>query len=344
LIDPQRGLSYDDVLIVPKCSAIKSRKDVDTSVQLTKKIKLKVPIISANMDTITEHAMAIAMAEVGGLGIIHRFLSIEDEAGEVLKVKKAGHKVGAAIGVGEGWRQRARALVMCGVDLLVIDVAHGHHESVLDVIKGLKDKYPDTPIMAGNVVTMTASADLHQAGAEVIKVGVGPGSMCTTRLVTGVGVPQLTAIEMCSGWGDKIKIVADGGIKYPGDITKAIAAGAHAVMVGSLFAGTSETPGDLRFLEGAPVKEYRGMASDRAHQVRQLKENASLSKRTAEGVSTVVPFKGSVKDVMSDLEGGLRSGMSYCNASNIQSLRNNVQFIRVTSAGLEESRNRDLRT
>ncbi len=470
------GFSYDDVLIVPKFSSVKSRKDVSTQAWLTKKISLKIPIVSANMDTVTESEMAIAMAQLGGIGIIHRFNTLLQQADEVRKVKRyrnamienpliinlnsslkdareimekhavtsllvvdAQNKltgiltsrdiwfkpadsslirdlmtkkeklvvgkvgisiedakkklleykieklpivnedwtiaglftgkdiykktkfpdssldekgrllVGAAIGVKSDSVERAEVLIKAGADVLVIDIAHGHSSLAIETLKKVKAKFPGTEIIAGNVATSEGARDLIEAGADSIKVGVGPGSICITRVVTGCGYPQLSAVMNCSKEANKfgIPIIADGGIKQSGDITKAIAGGASTVMLGSLLAGTDESPGIPLIKNGKKFKVVRGMASYGAKFGREAKENnkdtfESLVDFVPEGVEANVPYRGSISEVLAQMIGGLRSGMSYCGAKTIEEMHEKSEFIRITSAGLKESHAHDV--
>lgn len=473
-----KGLTYDDVLLRPKYSEITSRKSVDTSTYLTTGIKLHIPIISSNMDSVTESRMAIAMAKLGGIGIIHRFLSIENQVEEVKKVKRnenfkidnpitiqinqnakdaldlmkvngisgllvvnkqgrlAGiltnrdihfvtdmnkpvreimtkkvitsspgitikkainildkHKieklplvdknnivkglitridivkkklnpnatqdekgrlrVGAAVGVKDESIERARELVKAGVDVLVIDIAHGHSKLVIDMLKKLKKNHPEVPIVAGNVATAEGVRDLIKAGADAIKVGIGPGSICTTRIVTGFGVPQLSAILETSVAAKryKVPIIADGGVRQPGDLVKALAAGASTVMLGSTLAGTDESPGLIVNKNGMRFKVSRGMASLGANltQQRTLQDNniKDLQKQSEEvvpeGVEAMVYYKGGTKDVLHQFTGGLRSGLSYCGARNIKQLQKNAEFIQITQASLQESSSHDVK-
>ncbi len=470
------GLSYDDVLLVPKLSPIKSRRDISTETRLTKNIKLKIPIVSANMDTVTEADMAIAMAQVGGIGIIHRFNSIEQQVEEVKKVKRfrnqfiehpltinvnsilsdarkimdkhditgllviddknklvgiltsrdiwfrppedtpvsklmtkkekliiankgitpekakevlMEHKieklpiinedwtiaglitskdlykktkfpdstvdskdrlmVGAAIGVKSDSLERAEALIKADCDVIVIDIAHGHSDLAIETLKKVKKKFPNVEIIAGNVATAEATKDLIEAGADCIKVGVGPGSICTTRIVTGSGYPQLSAVINCAKEADKhnIPLIADGGIKQSGDITKAIAAGASTIMLGSLLAGTDESPGIPLIKNGKKFKVVRGMASYGAKFGREAKENnsdsfESLVDFVPEGVEANVSYRGSVSEVLHQLVGGLRSGMSYCGSKTIEQMRGKCEFVQITSSGLRESHAHDV--
>ncbi len=463
------GLSFDDVLLKPARSAVISRKDVDLSCRISPNIALKTPIISANMDVVTESPMAIAMARAGGMGVIHRFLTIKAQTEEVLRVKRAEnytvekpfvvrasttlkgakremakhdihsfmvvdegrkllglltkrdfifesdetktvsalmtprkklivglpdtsfaqaeaifrkHKVeklplvdknnklrglitardllhrkntlaardkkgrllvGAAVGVKDDYLERARALVASGADLLVVDIAHGHLEICLKAVSHLKASLPTIDIVAGNVATEGGARDLARAGADAVKVGVGPGSICKTRIVTGAGVPQLTAIIDSRQGAGMVPIIADGGVRNAGDIVKGLAAGAQAVMIGSLFAGTDESPGEIVMWNGRRSKLYRGMASLAAH-VERVKESGSnnngevIADFVSEGADQVtVPYRGSVVEVISQLIGGIRSGMSYCGASTLGELRKKAEFIKMSPAGLRES-------
>lgn len=470
--DIPEGLTYDDVLLVPKRSSINSRKEVDLSVKLAGNITLKLPIVSAPMDTVTESKMAIALARMGALGIIHRFNSIETQVQEVSKVKRVEnyflenpfslspkatlkelldesaklnhssflvtdenntllgiiskrdygfetdmaktvqelmtpfekliyvkdfvgleeakqffktHKieklpiidennkvkglitakdvvqnynqkavrdgrgrllVGAALGVKSDFLDRAKALVTAGVDVLVLDIAHGHLEKCLETIKILKKEFPEIPLIVGNIATEQGAKDLREAGADVIKVGVGPGAACTTRIVTGFGMPQLTAImEAVKGAGD-IPVIADGGAKSSGDLVKALAAGATAVMIGNMLAGSDETPGKLVMWNGRKVKQYRGMASFAAYDDKQGGiDQKDVEDFTAEGVDQgFVASKGPVKDLLKQWEGGMRSGFSYGGAHNIAEFWENAEFIKMSAAGAKESGAHDITT
>jgi IMP dehydrogenase len=475
---PPLALTYDDVLLVPCRSAVASRRDVDTSTRLTRQLRLNIPIVAANMDTVTEARMARAMAREGGIGVIHRFMPIEQEAAEVQRVKRpeeaiggrqlhtisphrkvgdaitlmgrhnvnsllvvgegdrllgiitsrdvlfaedtsqpidrvmtggeqlvtapvgtrleearrilhehrleklplvdnTGHLrglitardvlrltehpnaardaqgrllVGAAIGAVGDYMARAEALVAADVDILVVDIAHGHSEHALRATREVKDAFPSVQLISGNVATAEGVRDLTEAGADAIKVGVGPGAACSTRLVAGVGVPQLTALFDCVAAADEldIPIVADGGVRTSGDLTKALAAGAETVMVGSLLAGTEESPGRTVQRNGVRYKVYRGMASEGAAESRRQRESSEdvLDELAAavvpEGVEAVVPYRGSLAEVMYQHVGGLRSGMSYLNARCLAELRSNARFVRMTEAGRAESHPHDL--
>ncbi|MBI5625332.1 MAG: IMP dehydrogenase [Elusimicrobia bacterium] len=468
----KEGITFSDVLLVPKRSTIASRKSVDTSGSFSRNIKLKCPIVSANMDTVTEADMAIAMAQAGGLGIIHRFLTIEEEAAQVAKVKRtesvlieepytisprdtvgaardfmrskqvggllvvgegrkllgvvserdlqfhdddsapvkavmssklvtarpgitleaaakvlARHKieklpiidasgtlkglitakdikkkrlhpeasedpkgrllVGAAVGVVGDFMERSAALLSAGADVLVVDVAHGHSDHVIEAVARIKKRWPAAELVAGNVATYEGARDLTEAGADGIKVGVGPGSICSTRIVSGAGVPQLTAILDCAKLTAKsgVPVISDGGVRDPGDITKAMAAGASSVMIGSLLAGTEESPGLMIVRGGIKYKLYRGMASLTATLSRRITESGGhhrvddeeAMEVVAEGVESMVPFRGRAFEVVHQLAGGLRSGMSYSGARTVAELWRKAEFIRITPAAWAES-------
>lgn len=467
----REGLTFDDVLLVPQASSVLP-KGVDLSVRLTENIKLNIPMLSAAMDTVTEYRLAIALAREGGMGIIHKNMSIEDQAEHVDRVKRSEHGVivdpfylhpndrvsdalelmeryrisgvpitgdgnklvgiltnrdlrfetdftklikdvmtsenlitvkegttldqakeilrknkieklpivnaegelkglitikdiekniqypnsakdskgrllvGAAIGVTKDTMERAEALIKSQVDILSLDTAHGHSIDVVNMVRELKKTFPNVPLIAGNIATAQAAKDLIAAGADVLKVGIGPGSICTTRVVTGIGVPQLTAIMDCASEinDSKVTLIADGGIKYSGDIPKAIAAGAHAVMIGSLFAGTEESPGDTEIYQGRSFKVYRGMGSlaamAKGSSDRYFQEGAK--KLVPEGVEGRVPYKGQLSETIFQMVGGLRSGMGYCGTPNIEALRQNGKFIKITNAGLIESHPHDI--
>jgi len=342
------GLTFDDVLLVPKLTSIESRRQVDLSTFLTKKIKLKIPLISANMDTVTESRMAIELAKLGGIGIIHRFLPIETQVEELKKVKKEKLLVGAAIGIKDDYLNRTKALIKAGVDVIVIDIAHGHSIFLLKVLKELTKKFPKMEFIAGNVATAEATEALIKNGAAAVKVGIGPGALCTTRIVTGAGVPQLTAIDECSEMAKKyqIPIIADGGIKQSGDIVKALAAGASTVMIGTLFAGCEESPALTFFRNNKKYKLTRGMASLMANIDRQKKDESvkrDLKRYAAEGVEAVVPYRGSVVDLVHQLLGAVRSGFSYCGAKNIKELWEKAEFIQITQNALIESNPHDIK-
>lgn len=466
----KEGLTFDDVLLIPGKSDVLP-KEVDLTVELTKEIRLNVPLMSAAMDTVTEYKLAIAMAREGGIGIIHKNLSISEQAEHVDKVKRSEHGVitdpfflnpenkvsdaldlmakykisgvpitasgklvgiltnrdlrfetnfdqpiknimtkdrlitapvgttlleaqqilgkhrieklpivdanfnlkglitikdiekniqypnsakddngrllvGAAIGAGKDAIDRARALVDAKVDILAIDTAHGHNSNVMNMVEKIKSAFPNVALIAGNVATAAAASALFARGADVVKVGIGPGSICTTRIIAGIGVPQITAIMDCAEAADKAgkRVVADGGIKFSGDITKAIGAGASAVMVGSLFAGTLESPGEMEIYQGRSFKTYRGMGSLGAMAAgskdRYFQEDAN--KFVPEGVEGRVPYRGVLSEIVFQLIGGLRSGMGYCGLGSIDQLRQNAQFVKITSASLIESHPHDI--
>lgn len=329
-----RGLTFDDVLIMPKRSDVRSRREPSLNSRLTRKLSVETPIISANMDTVTEQDMAIAMHQLGGLGILHRFMSTEQQVAMIQAVKAAGAKIiSASIGVGEDSKDRAKSVIAAGVNVITIDIAHGHSVQMMETMKWLKDTYPHVEIIAGNLATPEAAKDLIEAGADAIKVGIGPGSMCTTRIITGCGVPQLTAIALCAEVAEayQVPVIADGGIRTSGDIVKAFAAGASTVMLGSMLAGTLETPGELK--QGR--KQYRGMASKAA----QVSWRGGVPEgMAAEGESTFVNIKGHVKDVILEITGGIRSGMSYINATSVAEIREKADFIEMSNHGSSESR------
>ena len=338
------ALTFDDVTLVPKYSEILP-SEVDTTTTLSKKFKLKIPLISSAMDTVTESQMAIAMAKAGGIGIIHRNFNIVDQIKEIKKVKSKKLLVGAAVGAGPQEFSRANAIVKEGVDLIVVDTAHGHTKKVGDIIKKIKKiKKKNTLLCAGNIASSDAANFLSKLGVDIIKVGIGPGSICTTRLVAGIGMPQLSAImEVKKGLKNKnIKIIADGGIKFSGDIAKALAAGADAVMIGSLFAGTDETPGKIIKKRGSFFKVFRGMGSvgamnkgsaDRYFQ----KKQSDKSKYVPEGVEGFVKYKGPVNKIIFKLIGGLKSSMGYLGSKKIVNLRSKPRFVKITKAGFYES-------
>ncbi|MDR3602794.1 MAG: IMP dehydrogenase [Desulfosporosinus sp.] len=466
----EAALTFDDVLLVPAKSGVLPR-DVDVSTYLTKKIILNVPLMSASMDTVTDSRMAISVAREGGIGIIHKNMSIEQQALEVDKVKRSEHgvitdpiflhpndkiiealklmeryrisgvpitvegkfvgiltnrdlrfeknyermisevmtktnlvtapvgttlehakeilgqhkieklpivdsegilkglitikdiektrqypnsakdesgrlRVGAAIGVTSDVLQRAEALIKAGVDVISLDTAHGHSQGVIETVMALKKRFPETQLIAGNVATAEGTRELIEAGADAIKVGIGPGSICTTRVVAGIGVPQITAVMNCAEEAEKygIPIIADGGIKFSGDIVKALAAGARVIMIGSLFAGTEESPGEIEIYQGRSFKVYRGMGSIGAMKAgsRDRYFQEKDQKLVPEGIEGRVPFKGPVSDTIYQMIGGLRAGMGYCGTPNIEALRTQTRFIRITAAGLRESHPHDV--
>ncbi len=471
----KEGLTFDDVLLVPKYSDITSRSQTNLSTKLSRNISLNIPFISANMDTVTESAMAVVMARAGGIGIIHRFLAIQEQANEVLKVKRSGsviienpytinqdktvqdainyaeekevsgllvvdsdsklagivtdrdllfetnattlikdvmtkdvvtakhgtspeeakeilHKhrkeklpivdesgsikglitskditniedypsaskdkkgrplVGAAVGVKGDFLERTEALLDAGTDVLVVDIAHGHSENAINTVRNIKKAFPDCELIAGNIATAKGAEDLINAGVDAVKVGVGSGSICITRVITGSGVPQLTAVLDCAkiGRDHGIPIISDGGTRTSGDATKALAAGASSVMIGGMLGGTDESPGTVLTKNGKRFKVYRGMASLGASLGRNSKETGSISfdddlnDYVAEGVDAMVPYKGTVTDILKQLTGGVRSGLSYCGAHTILQMQENAEFIKMSRAGFAESQPHDV--
>jgi len=472
----REGLTFDDVLLVPKFSDIVSRSQTDLTTQLSRNISINIPIISANMDTVTESTMAVTIAREGGIGIIHRFLTIQEEVDEIHKVKRAGsviienpylinpeqtiqdafkimnekqvsgllvtdsssnligilterdvlfepvdcsklvkdlmtkdvvsaksgidfqqakeilknnrieklpltdeHNkikglitsqdisnlekypnaskdekgrplVGAAVGVKGDFMQRTEALLDAGVDVIVVDIAHGHSENAINTVKNIKKAFPNCELIAGNVATAHGTEDLIKAGVDAVKVGVGSGSICITRVITGSGVPQLTAVLDCAKIGNEhnVPIISDGGTRTSGDATKALAAGAHSVMIGGILGGTDESPGSTISKNGKRFKIYRGMASLGASLGRKSKDSGNagltddLNDYVAEGVEGMVPYRGSVTDIITQITGGIRSGLSYCGAHNIQQMQKNAEFIKISRAGFAESQPHDV--
>lgn len=471
----REGLTFDDVLLVPKYSDITSRTQTDLRTKLSRNISINIPFVSANMDTVTESAMAVAIARAGGIGIIHRFLTISEQANEVLKVKRSGsvmienpysieqdktirdaidhatdkeisgilvtdsdsklvgivtardllfepntsapirdvmtkdvvtarpgvpldeakeilhrHRieklplvddsgvvrglvtskditniedypsaskdkkgrplVGAAVGVKGDFLERAEAILDAGADVLVVDIAHGHSENAINTIRNIKKAFPDCELIAGNVATARGAEDLIRAGVDAVKVGVGSGSICITRVITGSGVPQLTAVMDCAAVGQDsgVPVISDGGTRTSGDATKALAAGASSVMVGSILGGTDESPGTVLTKNGKRFKVYRGMASLAASIGRKSKETGTISldddlnDYVAEGVEAMVPYKGTVTDILKQLTGGVRSGLSYCGARTISQMQANAEFIKMSGAGFAESQPHDV--
>ena len=472
----REGLTFDDVLLVPKFSDVTSRSQTDLSTQLSRNISLNIPLISANMDTVTEASMAVAISREGGIGIIHRFLTIQEEVNEVLKVKRSGSVmienpytvnteqtiqnafdimnekqvsgllvtdsnfklvgilterdvlfeppdcsklvkelmtkdvvtakpgidlqqakeilkknrieklplidnenfvkglitsqdisdlekypnaskdkkgrplVGAAVGVRGDFMERTEALIEAGADAIVVDIAHGHSENAINTVKNIKKAFPNCDLIAGNVATAQATEDLIKAGVDSVKVGVGSGSICITRVITGSGVPQLTAVLDCAKVGKDhgIPIISDGGTRNSGDATKALAAGASSIMVGSILGGTDETPGTTITKNGKRFKIYRGMASLSASMGRKRKETGAfeltddLNDYVAEGVEAMVPYRGSVTDIIIQITGGIRSGLSYCGGHNIKQMQENAEFIKISRAGFAESQPHDV--
>ena len=356
-------LTFDDVLILPGYSDF-SRSDIEISTQLTRRISLKIPLVAAPMDTVCDSRLAIALGKLGGMGIIHRNLTIEEQANEIKKVKKEGLLAAAAIGSNTGYEERVKALIEASVDILLVDSAHGFAKSVIETTKFVRRMYPNIQIIAGNIATGDAATALINAGADALRVGMGPGAICTTRIVSGMGVPQLTAIlETVKG----VRVIADGGIKYSGDMVKALAVGAATVMMGSYFSSSEEAPGKVVTLakEHVPArfksilkdgvdtykfKEYRGMGS-----VGAMKEGARIKSEdeyhgksykdrvlVAEGVEGLVPVKGIVQNIVDQAVGGIKSGMYYIGAKNLKELTEKSTFIKITQASLTESHPHDI--
>lgn len=361
------GITFDDVLLLPGYSGF-SRKDINLSTNFSKRIKISVPLVSAPMDTVTESKLAVELAKSGGIGIIHRNLSVENQALEVEKVKKQKLLVGAAIGASSGFEDRVKALVKAGADAVVVDSAHGYAKGVIDTIKFIKKNYKKIDVVAGNIATFDGAKALISAGADGLRVGMGPGAICTTRIISGMGVPQITAIIETSRIAKKfgIPVIADGGIKYSGDITKALAAGASTVMMGGHFAQAIESPGKVVTLkrhelpsrfqkisqtkEEYQFKEYRGMGSigamEKGAQIKSEDEfhgkNYKDRVLVAEGVEGLVPVKGTVSELVDQAIGGVKSGMYYIGAKNLTELWKKAKFIQITQASLTESHPHDI--
>lgn len=363
------GLTFDDVLLLPGFSDF-TRADITLSTHITKTLQLSLPFISSPMDTVTESELAIALASLGGISIIHRNLSIAAQVAEVKKVKNKRLFVGVAVGVSKGFEDRVQQLIEANVDLIVVDSAHGFAKPIIETVQWIKKTYPNTQVMAGNIATYAAAVGLIDAGADALRVGMGPGAICTTRIISGMGVPQLTAIQetVRATKGKNIPVIADGGIKYSGDIVKALAAGASAVMMGSFFASTEESPGRVVTLSVEQVpqrfrsifkdgkkeykfKEYRGMGSvgamekgsevkagDEYHGKDYYKEKVLV----AEGVEGLIPIKGTVKEIVDQAIGGIKSGLYYIGAKSIPELWKKAQFIQITQASLTESHPHDI--
>ncbi len=333
ILERSRGLTFDDVLLMPCHSEMSSRRAPNLESKVTKNYTLKTPIISANMDTVTEYQMALKMAELGGLGILHRFMSPEEQVRQVKLLKEKKILVAASIGVKEDGMRRADLLADAGVDIFTIDIAHGDSVMMFETLDYVKKKYPKIDVIAGNTAMPEGVRGLIEHGADAVKVGIGPGSMCTTRIITGCGVPQLSAVAMCVLEARKhnIPVIADGGIKTSGDIVKAFAAGAQTVMLGSMLSGCLETPGEI---EGGR-KRYRGMASKDA----QVSWRGELPQgMAAEGEARWVNCKGSVENIVHELSGGIRSGMTYLNAYTLADINKNARFMEMTASGMMESK------
>jgi IMP dehydrogenase len=343
------GLAFDDVLLIPARSDIRPSQ-VSTRSFLTRELALDVPILSAAMDTVTESRMAIALGRLGGMGVLHRNLSLDDQAAHVKECKSAGVRVGAAVGVSGDADERVAALVAAGVDVIFVDTAHGHSPAVIRMVEKVKARHR-VQVIGGNVATADGAEELIAAGADGVKVGMGPGAICTTRVVAGAGMPQITAIYACAEVAAKsgIPICADGGIQESGDIAKAIGAGAHTVMLGGLLAGVDESPGEAIETAEGRFKSYRGMGSLGAMQVRQgsrdrygQQDIADFSKLVPEGIEGRVPARGPLAPLVYQLVGGLRLGMGYVGAATIEDLRTKARFVRISGAGLRESHPHDV--
>ncbi|MCK8607374.1 IMP dehydrogenase [Apilactobacillus ozensis] len=359
----KQGITFDDVLLIPAESHVLPN-EVDLSVQLADNLKLNVPFLSASMDTVTEAPMATMMAQLGGLGVIHKNMIIKDQAAEVAKVKAIekdaknpsaavdanNHLLcAAAVGVTSDTFERAEALFNAGADAIIIDTAHGHSAGVLRKIKEIREKFADKTLIAGNVATEAGADALFEAGVDVVKVGIGPGSICTTRVVAGVGVPQITAVndaaKAARRWHKPI--IADGGIKHSGDAVKALAAGGNAVMLGGMLSGTDEAPGEIFEENGVKYKAYRGMGSlgamEHGSADRYFQGEVNEAKKLVpEGIEARVEYKGSAAGVIFQMAGGLRAGMGYTGSQNIKDMIENAQFVQITNAGLIESHPHDV--
>jgi IMP dehydrogenase len=362
------GLTFDDILLLPGYAGF-SRSDITIKTRLTRKISLDIPLVASPMDTVTESDLAIALAQIGGIGIIHRNLSVGDQVEEAKKVLEQQLLVGAAVGASSGFEERVEALVNIGVPVIVVDSAHGYTKSVMEATKFIKSHYPDTQVIAGSIATGDGAKALIEAGADALRVGMGPGAICTTRIISGMGVPQVTALQetVAAAKDSDTPVIADGGIKYSGDMVKALALGASTVMMGSFFASTQEAPGKKVTLKREHVpsrfksilqenkeeylfKEYRGMGS-----VGAMKKGADIKSEdefhgkdykdrvmVAEGVEGLVPVKGSVVGVVEQAIGGIKSGLFYVGAMNFTELRDRAKFISITQASLTESHPHDV--
>src|SRR5436305_1019403 len=357
---PTVALTFDDVLLLPRHSSVHPR-NVDTRSRFTRKLSLHIPLVAAAMDTVTESEMAIAMAREGGIGVIHKNMPVDRQAAEVDRVKRSesgmilhpitlgpDRPLREAVHLMQRFRISGVPIVAdAGCDVIVVDSAHGHSEGVLKTVECLREAFPEAQLVGGNVATEAGARALVERGVDAVKVGVGPGSICTTRVVTGVGVPQITAIlDAVRGAGDA-PVIADGGIKYSGDVVKALAAGAESVMMGSMLAGTEESPGESFLLEGRPFKVIRGRGSPAAMEEgsadRYFQEGeVSPAKLVPEGIEGRVPYKGPVSDVIFQMAGGLGRGMGYCGVCDVNALRAETEFIQITSAGLRESHPHDV--
>ncbi|MFG1482563.1 IMP dehydrogenase [Halobacteriovorax sp. HFRX-2_2] len=334
-----KGLTFDDVLLVPRYSEISSRRHTDLKTKITKNHSIDIPIIAANMDTVTGPEMAMEMGRLGGVGILHRFMSPEQQVEDVkaiqnyFKEHSINLPIAASVGVKEEGKKRADLLAALGVEILTVDIAHGDSIMMMEVLEYIKKNYPQIDVIAGNVATPDGVKRMIDKGADAVKVGIGPGSMCTTRIITGHGVPQLTAIAMCVAEAQKagIPVIADGGLKNSGDMVKALSAGASSCMAGSLLSGALETPGEVK----GGMKEYRGMASKAA----QVSWRGELPKgMAAEGVDTMIPCKGPAEGIINELTGGIRSGMTYLGVDKLVNMSEAALFMEMSSSGMAESK------
>lgn len=364
----ETGLTYDDILLLPGYSDF-SRSDISLKTKLTKNIELSLPLLSSPMDTVTESDLAIALAQIGGIGILHRNLTIADQVTEAKKVLSKNLLVGAAVGASAGFEDRVKSLVDTGINVILVDSAHGFSKQVIDTVKSIKSKYPRINVIAGSIATAEGAKALIHAGADALRVGMGPGAICTTRIISGMGVPQITALQSVVAVAKKsgVSVIADGGIKYSGDIVKALAVGANAVMTGSFFAAAKEAPGKTILLRRDHVprrfqsifqkdkdeylfKEYRGMGSVAAMKKgAQIKSEVEFHGKSykdrvlvAEGVEGLVPVKGTVQQIVEQALGGIRSGFYYIGAKNIKELWEKAKFIQITQASLTESHPHDV--
>ncbi|EPZ50651.1 nitronate monooxygenase [Bacteriovorax sp. BAL6_X] len=334
-----KGLTFDDVLLVPRYSEISSRRHTDLKTKITKNHSIEIPIIAANMDTVTGPEMAMEMGRLGGVGILHRFMSPEQQVEDVkaiqsyFKEHSINLPIAASVGVKEEGKKRADLLAALGVEILTVDIAHGDSIMMMEVLEYIKKNYPQIDVIAGNVATPDGVKRMIDKGADAVKVGIGPGSMCTTRIITGHGVPQLTAIAMCVAEAQKagVPVIADGGLKNSGDMVKALSAGASSCMAGSLLSGALETPGEVK----GGMKEYRGMASKAA----QVSWRGELPKgMAAEGVDTMIPCKGPTEGIINELTGGIRSGMTYLGVDKLLNMSEAALFMEMSSSGMAESK------
>lgn len=342
------ALSYNDVLLVPQYSKLVSRSEVDLSTQIAPDIKLSIPLISINMDTVTGVEMAVAMSKMGAMGFMPRFDTAEIQADKVFQVVKKGAKTVACIGIKDGTLERAQLLLKAGASALTIDIAHAHTAATLSTISKIKNKYPKVSLIVGTIATYKGAYDLFKAGADTVRVGVGAGTICTTRIVAGSGVPQVTAIMDAVRAKEKFKnrfVLADGGAANSGDVVKGLACGASAVIAGSLFAGTDEAPGKLMTINGIKYKEYNGSTS-KTEKIKQVAKDKDGKPEHyivhVEGVEAMVAYKGPVRNIIEELCAGVKSGLTYSGAKNLKELWKNAQFIQITTAGYRESQAHDV--